>query len=95
MQSAGNALALVDAVVEASHQRTDQEVPAGYSIARPPGHHATANQAMGFCLLNNVAIAARYAQQRHGLKKVPCNTCMHSAHCVYAISRPVHACCPF
>ena len=73
MQSAGNALALVDAVVEASQQRTDGEVPAGYSIARPPGHHATANQAMGFCLLNNVAIAARYAQQHHGLKKV-CRT---------------------
>lgn len=71
MQSAGNALALVDAVVEASQHRMDQEVPAGYSIARPPGHHATANQSMGFCLLNNVAIAARYAQQHHGLKKVP------------------------
>lgn len=72
VQAAGNALALVDAVVEASQQRTGQEVPAGYSIARPPGHHATANQAMGFCLLNNVAIAARYAQQHHGLKKVFC-----------------------
>ena len=71
VQAAGTALALVDAVVEASQQRTDGgEVAAGYSIARPPGHHATASQAMGFCLLNNVAIAARYAQQRHGLRKV-------------------------
>ena len=69
-QASGGALALVDAVVYASKQRsTTGEVPAGYSIARPPGHHATANQSMGFCLLNNVGIAARYAQQHHGLKK--------------------------
>ena len=61
-------------MVEASRKRqTAGQVPAGYSIARPPGHHATANKAMGFCLFNNVAIAARYAQQRHGLKKV-CKT---------------------
>ena len=70
-QASGAALALVDAVVEASTKRTaGGEVPAGYSIARPPGHHATATQPMGFCLLNNVAIAARYAQQHHGLQKV-------------------------
>lgn len=71
LQASGGALALVDAVVEASQGRSPAgEVPAGYSIARPPGHHATADQSMGFCLFNNVAIAARYAQQRHGLKKV-------------------------
>lgn len=71
VQASGAALALLDAVVEASSSRTaGSEVPAGYSIARPPGHHATANQPMGFCLLNNVAIAARYAQQHHGLHKV-------------------------
>ena len=75
-QASGAALALVDAVVEASKNRyAAGDVPAGYSIARPPGHHATANQAMGFCLLNNVAIAARYAQQHHGLKKVPASLC--------------------
>ncbi|KAL3135763.1 hypothetical protein ABBQ32_007326 [Trebouxia sp. C0010 RCD-2024] len=71
LKASGAALALVDAVVKASNKRaTGGEVPAGYSIARPPGHHATANQPMGFCLLNNVAIAARYAQQHHGLQKV-------------------------
>lgn len=81
-QASGGALALVDAVVHASKQRsTTGEVAAGYSIARPPGHHATANQSMGFCLLNNVAIAARYAQQHHGLKKArPLVTCSCQLH---------------
>ncbi len=45
---------------------------AGNAIAmvRPPGHHATSNRAMGFCLFNNVAIAARYAQVHYGADRV-------------------------
>ncbi len=39
-------------------------------LPRPPGHHAEVNQAMGFCLFNNVAIAARYAQQKYEVEKV-------------------------
>lgn len=37
---------------------------------RPPGHHAVYNRAMGFCLFGNVAVAAHYARQRHGLRRV-------------------------
>jgi acetoin utilization deacetylase AcuC-like enzyme len=42
----------------------------GMAAIRPPGHHATPKTGMGFCLLNNIALAARYAQQVHGLKRV-------------------------
>ena len=41
-----------------------------FCAVRPPGHHAESDKAMGFCLLNNVAVGARYAQEVHGLKKI-------------------------
>jgi acetoin utilization deacetylase AcuC-like enzyme len=63
MLAAGGALAAVDAVLGG-------QVRNAYALLRPPGHHATPGEAMGFCFLNNVAIAARYAQDRHGLRKV-------------------------
>lgn len=42
----------------------------GFALVRPPGHHATPERAMGFCLYNNVAIAARAAQAEHGVERV-------------------------
>lgn len=44
-------------------------VPA-FALVRPPGHHATATQAMGFCFINNVVVAARAAMARHGAERV-------------------------
>ncbi|MBI2267081.1 MAG: histone deacetylase [Armatimonadetes bacterium] len=41
-----------------------------FALVRPPGHHAEHDQAMGFCLLNNIAIGARYAQKVHGIEKI-------------------------
>lgn len=41
-----------------------------FALGRPPGHHATPSTAMGFCFFNNVAIATRYAQQKHGLARI-------------------------
>ena len=61
--AAGSVLCAVDAVVK-------REVENAFCVVRPPGHHATANRGMGFCILNNIAIAARYAQKQHKLKRV-------------------------
>ena len=61
--AAGGALAAVDAIMAGA-------VDHAFCAVRPPGHHAEAGRAMGFCLLNNVAIAARYAQKQYGLARV-------------------------
>lgn len=44
--------------------------PRSFSAVRPPGHHATYDRAMGFCLFGNVALAAHYARKRHGLGRI-------------------------
>ncbi|MGD8814646.1 MAG: histone deacetylase [Anaerolineales bacterium] len=62
MLSAGGTLNVLDAVLLG-------EANGGFALVRPPGHHATATKAMGFCLLNNIAIAARHAQKQ-GFQRV-------------------------
>jgi acetoin utilization deacetylase AcuC-like enzyme len=42
----------------------------GFALVRPPGHHAEASQAMGFCLFNNIGIGAAHLIQKHGLKRI-------------------------
>lgn len=61
--AAGGALAGVDAIM-------NKQVDHVFCAVRPPGHHAEAGRAMGFCLFNNVAIAARYVQRKYDLKRV-------------------------
>jgi acetoin utilization deacetylase AcuC-like enzyme len=61
--AAGGALAATDAIVAGS-------VDHAFCAVRPPGHHAERDRAMGFCLFNNVAIAARYLQRQHAMARV-------------------------
>uniref|UniRef100_A0A3Q1CID6 Histone deacetylase domain-containing protein n=1 Tax=Amphiprion ocellaris TaxID=80972 RepID=A0A3Q1CID6_AMPOC len=61
--AAGAALQLVDSVMTG-------KVRNGMALVRPPGHHSMRSAANGFCVFNNVAIAARYAKQKYGLKRV-------------------------
>lgn len=61
--AAGGVCAAVDAVM-------DQEADNALVAVRPPGHHATPSTAMGFCLLNNIAVGARHAQDTHGIGRV-------------------------
>jgi acetoin utilization deacetylase AcuC-like enzyme len=57
------------AVIEAINRCRRGEIERAFCAVRPPGHHAEADRAMGFCLFNNIAIGARYAQEV-GYKKV-------------------------
>jgi len=61
--SAGGVIGAVEAVAK-------QEAPNALAAVRPPGHHATPDRAMGFCLLNNVAVAVRHAQALYNIKRV-------------------------
>ena len=63
LRAAGAAVAAVDFVLAGDGMRA-------FCAVRPPGHHATASTAMGFCLFNNIAIAAAHAFAMHGLERV-------------------------
>jgi acetoin utilization deacetylase AcuC-like enzyme len=63
LMAAGAAADAVDQVLHSEERRA-------FCLVRPPGHHALAGRAMGFCLLNNVALAARLAIAKHGLSRV-------------------------
>jgi acetoin utilization deacetylase AcuC-like enzyme len=63
MLAAGAVLSGIDAVFLKKFDRA-------FCSVRPPGHHAECDRPMGFCLFNNVAVGARYAQRKHGLKKI-------------------------
>ena len=63
LRAAGGLLRAVEAVL-------GSEVDNAFALVRPPGHHAVADRAMGFCLFNNIAVATRYVLQKHGLDRV-------------------------
>ena len=63
LRAAGVTLNAVDAVFEKKARNA-------FCIVRPPGHHATPTKGMGFCIFNNIAIAARYAQRKYGVRRV-------------------------
>ena len=63
LRAAGAAVAATDAVIDGRLQNA-------FCAIRPPGHHAMHAKAMGFCIFNNIAIAAKHALERHGLKRV-------------------------
>jgi len=63
IKAVGGLLNLVDEAVEG-------KVRNGFALVRPPGHHAEYDRAMGFCLFNNVALAARHAMSKHGMDRI-------------------------
>jgi acetoin utilization deacetylase AcuC-like enzyme len=63
VMAVGGLFSLIDALM-------DKSISNGFALVRPPGHHAEANRAMGFCLFNNVALGAEYARIKHGLKRI-------------------------
>ena len=63
LNATGSLLALIDRVME-------KQADNGFALVRPPGHHAEHDMALGFCLFNSVAIAARYLQEHHGLERI-------------------------
>lgn len=68
--SANAALLAVSAVCDAVDKICNKKAKNAFCAVRPPGHHAEPNKSMGFCLFNNVAIAAKYAKKVYRLKRI-------------------------
>ncbi len=64
------ALLAAGGLCEAIKKVVQGEIDNAFALVRPPGHHAEKNRAMGFCIFNNIAIGARYAQKKLGIEKV-------------------------
>ncbi len=64
------ALYAVGGALEATRAVLDGAVSNAYALLRPPGHHALSNRGMGYCLLNNAALAAHYARAMYGLERI-------------------------
>ncbi len=64
------ALLAAGGVLKALDLIMDGEIQNGFALVRPPGHHAEASRAMGFCLFNNIAVGAAHLQKKHGLKRI-------------------------
>jgi len=56
--------------LQVAASKETQNPPVGFALVRPPGHHAVPAGPMGFCVFGNIAVAARYSQQVHGLQRV-------------------------
>ena len=69
-QTYETALLAVGGILDVAGRVMDGKLDNAFCAVRPPGHHAETNKAMGFCYFNNVAIAARYLQNRHGIQRV-------------------------
>jgi acetoin utilization deacetylase AcuC-like enzyme len=63
LRAVGGCIAAVDAVME-------EGVRNAFCAVRPPGHHAESGRSMGFCIFNNVVVAADYARKKHGLTRI-------------------------
>jgi acetoin utilization deacetylase AcuC-like enzyme len=70
LHSAGGAVAVVDALLGGGGPSGEGAPRLAVSLHRPPGHHAEIRRSMGFCLFNNVAVAARWARDAHGVERV-------------------------
>jgi acetoin utilization deacetylase AcuC-like enzyme len=62
--AAGGVISAIDAVMKG------EKVKRAFALIRPPGHHAEPDRGMGFCIFNNVAIGAKYAQNKYEIKKI-------------------------